>query len=123
MNRGVVTNGMHRGHRRVVALGVADRQRRARRLRGGDQLVGLGERPRHRLLDEDGDAALEERQRDLVVQLRRHRDGDGVDLVEQLAIVGQRPRAGRRRRAAARSGCASTTADQRAPSSVARIRA
>ena len=39
----------------------------------------------------------QERQRDLVMELRRRRHGDGVHLVEQLAIVRQRARAAGRR--------------------------
>ena len=60
-----------------------------------------------------GDAALEKRQRDLAVQLGRHGDRDGVDLAEQLAVVGQR-RVRRRRgdRLRARAGLVSTTADE-----------
>ena len=56
----------------------------------------------------------QKRQRDLVVHLGRHRDGDGVDLAEQLAVVG-RARASPLAAAisAARSGRVSTTAVRR----------
>ena len=71
---------------RIESLGVADRQRGADARRQRDQLVGLGERRRHRLLDEHVHAALEKRPRD-----RRGASAvgtatvDRVDAAEQLA--------------------------------------
>ena len=50
-----------RGDCRIVALGVPHREHRPTRLSRGDQRVGLRNRPRHRLFDEDGDSALEQR--------------------------------------------------------------
>ena len=102
----------HGGDRRVVALGVADGQRRARRRGRGDQRVGLGERcapsasrpapamPRSR----NGSAIV-------AMQLGRHRDDDRVDLAEQLAVVGQRARCRSPRRSPRRAPASvSTTA-------------
>ena len=68
---------------RVVALGVTDGKRRARLLRGGDHLVSLREGACHRLLDEHRDPLLEERHRDVAVQLGRHRDGHCIDLAAE----------------------------------------
>jgi hypothetical protein len=48
-----------RDERRVEAFEVADHQRRAAALRGLDHPVGLFERARDRLLDEDVDAGRE----------------------------------------------------------------
>ena len=38
-----------------------------------------------------GDAGFEKRHRDVAMHLGRHRDGDGVDLPEQIARVEERP--------------------------------
>jgi len=67
------------------------------RSRGGQQVVGLRERPRHRLFDQDPDSPLQKRQGHIPVPLGRHRDGDGIDPVEDLPEVGQRTRPGARR--------------------------
>ena len=62
------------GHRRVEALGVADREHRAVPRRQRDQAVGLLERARHRLLDQHRHAARQERPGQLGVQLGRRGD-------------------------------------------------
>ena len=93
MNRGSASSGRAAAtaglNRSVWPTASGDAGRGGR----GDQLVGLGERSRHRLLDEDRHARLEKRQRDVAMQLGRHRNRHGVDLAEQLARVEQRPRA------------------------------
>ena len=67
--------------RRVEPLDMADLdRRRAARGRRGDESVGFGRRRRQRLLDEDGDPALERGQRQREVAGRRRRDDDGVEL-------------------------------------------
>ena len=90
--------GHHGGDGRVVALRLAHGKRRAGRARGGDQLVSLGQRPRHRFLDQNRRAALEKRQRDVPVKLGGDRNGDGVHPAHDLAEVSVRRRPGRRRR-------------------------
>ena len=54
--------------------------------RGGDHVVGLGGRARHRLVDEHVLAGVGGGDRDIVVQRVRCRDDDGVD------VVARRPR-------------------------------
>ncbi len=111
MKRGEVDEREDGGDRRVVALGVADGERRARLRRRGDHLVGFGHRARHRLLDQHRHAALEERQRDVAVQLGRHGDGHGIDFADERRDVGQRPGClSTAAISAARSGSLSTTA-------------
>ena len=67
--------------RRVEPLDVADLDgRRARRRCRGDDLVGLGRRRGERLLDEDGDAALDRGQGERQVAGRRSRDDDRVEV-------------------------------------------
>jgi hypothetical protein len=56
---------------------------RAVRARERQQLVGLGERGRDRLLDQQVLAARERRARDGEVRRRRHHDRQGVGRVEQ----------------------------------------
>ena len=102
------------GHRRVEALGVADREHRAVPRRQRDQAVRLLERPRHRLLDQHRHAARQERPGQLGVQLGRRGHDHGVDrrqrrgVGEGLGAVrgGNRrrrgPRRDRRRRPASR---------------------
>ena len=79
-----------RGHRRVEPLGVTDRERGAAPGSRGNHGVGLGDRPGNRLLDEDGYARLEERQRDLGVHLRRRRNRHRIHLAVELTHVEQR---------------------------------
>ena len=71
----------HGGDRRVVALGMADGQRRARRARRRDQLVGLGQR---RAPSASRPAPRRPRSRNgsaiVPVQLGRHGDDDRVHL-------------------------------------------
>jgi hypothetical protein len=42
-----------------------------------------------RLLNEDMDAGVDEIARDRMVERRRHRDGDGVDPADQVAMIGK----------------------------------
>ena len=75
--------------RRVESLDVADLQDGARRVGQGGELLGLGERAGHRLLDEGGDPPLQEGAGDLAVQDRRHGDHGGIHRGEEPAVVGQ----------------------------------
>ena len=66
----------------IITLGMADREGRARRRRGGDHLIRLRDGPGDGLFDEDGDATLKKRQDDAAVGLGRHGDRDGIDPAE-----------------------------------------
>ena len=72
----------------------ADLERDAGPLDGGDDPVGVGERHRHRLLDEDRLARLGRGDAELGVRGRGARDRDGVDVGcrEQLGGIGDGPR-------------------------------
>ena len=93
--------------------------------RSGEQPIRLGQRARHRLLDEHVHAALEERLRDLQVRLGRHGHCHGVHLAEQRRASrsngGDAVRLRRSPRPARRS--MSTTPTSSTPGSAARIRA
>ena len=67
------------GDRRIEALDMADHQRDAGLLRGGDDLAALLDRGCDRLLDQHMDVLGDAGERDLVMQMGRRRDGDGVD--------------------------------------------
>ena len=66
---------------------MADCQERPTAFRGADDRVGLGQRARHRLLDEHRRAGFEERDRNLVMQLGRNRKRHGVDAAEHIAVI------------------------------------
>ena len=63
-------------------------QRRTSPFREGDQFLGLDQRRGQRLLDHRRDPALEERSGDLAMEPSRDGDRDGIDLIEQEAVVG-----------------------------------
>ena len=67
----------------VEALDVADLEPGAALRRGGDEVARVLDAVGHGLLDEDGDAAPEERQRDGVMVERGDDDADGLRAVEQ----------------------------------------
>ena len=94
MKRGDRTSGSAAANRRIVSLGVPHGEHRPTRLGGGDQCVGLRNRPRHRLLDEDGDPLLEQRQSDRVVRLGGHRQRHRVDTTVERGHVRFRRGAG-----------------------------
>ena len=93
MKRGFDTQRQRRRHRRIEPLRVAGRQHAARARRRLDQPVGVGQRRRQRLLHQHGDAALDERQRDLDV---RRRSGTAIVTAStrssSVGGVGERPR-------------------------------
>ena len=93
----VVQQRPRRGDRRVEALRVPDAERDVRVGRRLDQLVGFEQRSRDRFFDEHGDAGAKKRQRDVAVQLGRHRDGHRLDLADQPERGARRPRPGRHR--------------------------
>ena len=111
------------GDRRIVPLGVADGEHRPAGGGRGDHPIGVGERARHRLLDQHRRSPFEERHRDLGVELGRHGDDHTVDLSEEVTIVRQRRRARRAGDLGARSLLLSTTAVSRASGMAERIRA
>ena len=55
-----------------------------------DQLLGLGERRGQRLLDHRRDPARQEGAGHRAVQGRRDGDRDGVDAIDQVAVIGER---------------------------------
>jgi hypothetical protein len=85
-----------RVHGRIESFGVADGQRHAGPSCRVDHGVRLGQRTGHRLFDQHGNSGAEERQRDFVVELGRHGQGDGIDAAVKLAGIRQRRRATRR---------------------------
>ena len=58
--------------------------------RRGDHGVGLGQLPRHRLLDQHVHAGRQKRQRDLPMQLGRHGERHRVDVSEDVPKVAKR---------------------------------
>ena len=110
-------------HGAVEALDVADVEHAVRLARDPEQLLGLLEGRRHRLLDEHVHARLEQVARHLEVPLGRHRDRGEVDRARR-ARGGSRtrgaPYGAATRRALARS--ASTTPTSSTPQSSARAR-
>ena len=86
-----------RSHGRIESLGVADGEDHAG-LRGRlNHLIGFGEAARHRFLDQHVDAGSEKRQRDLAMELGRHRKRDGVNASNQVAEICERTRPARGR--------------------------
>ena len=65
--------------RRIEALDMADHERDAGAARGGDDGAALLDRRGDRLLDHDVDAARDACDREIAMQMRRRRDGDGID--------------------------------------------
>ena len=78
---------------RVESLDVADLQDRPRCSGLGDELLGLGQRAGHRLLDQGGDAPFEEGPGDFPVQAGGYGDRDGVDKFQEWPVVSQCDRA------------------------------
>ena len=80
---------LDRFDRRIEALDVTDHQRDAGPARRGDDLAALFDRGGDRLFHHDVDAARDAGERDVVMQMGRRRDGDGIDLeIEQFIDVG-----------------------------------
>ena len=96
---------------RIEPLDVADLEHDVAPPGGGHQLVGLGRRGAERLFDQQVDAGFEKLAGDAMVQAGGRGDHRGVELVEQIGIVGQRLRCGTRRpRARGWPAAGSTTA-------------
>ena len=85
----ILDRPLDRLHRRIEALDMADHQGDAGATGGGNNGAALLDRRRDRLLHHDVDAARGTGNRDIAMQMRGRRDGDGVDAVAQqfLGIV------------------------------------
>jgi hypothetical protein len=75
------------GPLRVVAHDVAKHQHRVSARIGRDQLAALAFGQRQRLLHQHVLPGLQTGQPDLVVQVVRHRDDQGIHMRQELAIV------------------------------------
>ena len=76
---------------------MADHQRHAGTARRVDDVLPLLHRRGDRLLDQEVDVARDAGQRNLVMEVGRRRDRDGIDtFVEQLLKIGERAAAGER---------------------------
>jgi hypothetical protein len=77
----------HGGKGRIESLAVSDGENRAARQRGLNEQVGLCERIRQWLFDEDCHSGPQERQGYLTVYVSWRRDDDGVNAIENRSRV------------------------------------
>ena len=90
VHRLLVEEAAHRRDHRVEALDEAAHQGHAAALRAGDERPAGLEVRRHRLLDEDRLAELEQRPRRVRVERGRGRDHGGVAAGGRVEILGKR---------------------------------
>jgi len=82
---------LDRGHCRIEAFDMTDHQRHAGTGGGGDDLLPFLHGRCDRLFDQDVNVVRDTGQRDLVVQMRRCGDGDGIDAFrDQFIEAGER---------------------------------
>ncbi len=84
----LVQQGLQRQRHRVEALQVPDRQHQAAALGLLDHLVGLLQRDGDGFFHQHVGPGAQKVQRHGVVRLRRHHHAHGIDLAQQLAVVG-----------------------------------
>ena len=78
--------GPRLAHHGIAGIGVGDAEEAAAALYGLDQVAGLGQRRRQRLVANHVDAGLEERAGDRVVHIVRRDDGNDLDAVGALGL-------------------------------------
>ena len=72
--------------RRIEAFDMADHQRDAGAPGGGDDRARFGDIRGDRFLDHEIDAAADAFKREVMMQMRRRGDGDGIDAAAQQCV-------------------------------------